>query len=145
MTKEVVTIVEEDSIERCANILANHDFSGLPVLDKEGRIKGILTEGDLIRRSSNMQTPAYLELLGGIIYLEDPNKFIDDVQKSMGLFAGDAMTKEIITIHGDETVEDAATLLVREKINRLPVVDGEDKLLGIVSRKDIMNHLFDNE
>src|SRR5699024_11588660 len=88
---------------------------------------------------------AYLELLGGIIYLDNPNKFLDEVKKSMGLFAHEVMTEDVITVLPETEVEQAANLLVRKKIKRLPVLDENDKLIGIVARKDIMTHLFHNE
>lgn len=145
MTKEVITVSEDDTVEKCAKLLTTHDLSGLPVLDAAGKVKGIVTEGDLIRRSSRIQAPAFLEILGGIIYLDSPSKYFDEVKKSMGHFAKNIMTEDITTIHPNEKIEEAATLLVRQKVKRLPVLDDEGKLVGIVSRKDIMNHLFHNE
>lgn len=145
MTKEVITVKEADTIESCAKLLTTHDFSGLPVVDESGDLKGIITEGDLIRRSAKVPTPAYLEFLGGIIYLDNPNKFFDEVKKSMGLTAKEAMTEDLTTIGPDEAIEKAANLLVRKQIKRLPVVDEAGKLIGIVSRKDIMTHLFLDE
>lgn len=145
MTKEIITVREEDTVEKCANLLITHGLSGLPVVDDRGKIKGMLTEGDLIRRASRVKGPAVLEVLGGLIYLESPKKFIDDLKKSMGNLARDIMTGDVITVDQDKEIEDAATLLVQEKIKRLPVVDKEGNLIGIVSRKDIMNHLFSKE
>ncbi len=143
MTKEVVTVVEDDTVEKCANILSRYDLSGLPVLDKEGKLKGIVTEGDLIRRASRIDGPAYLEILGGIIYFETAKDFLADVQKSMGNFVKDIMTKNVITINPDVDVEEAATIMVKKKIKRLPVLNEDGYLIGIISRKDIMKHLFD--
>lgn len=145
MTREVVTVREEDTVEKCANLLITHDLSGLPVVDELGKVKGMVTEGDLIRRASRIKGPAALEVLGGIFYLESPTKFVDDLKKSMGNLAKDIMTKDLITVNPDKPIEDAATLLVQNKIKRLPVIDKEGNLIGIVSRKDIMNYLFKAE
>ena len=142
MTTDVITVSENDTVEKCANLLSIHDLSGLPVLDDTGQVKGIITEGDLIRRASRIKGPAFLELLGGIIYLDNPNTFLDEVKKSMGHFARDVMTKDVITVSPSSGIENAATLLVRKKVKRLPVLNDEGKLVGIVSRKDIMNYLF---
>lgn len=144
MTTEVITVKEADTVEKCANLLSVHDFSGLPVVDDDNYVKGIVTEGDLIKHNSTVQVPAFIEILGGIIYLDNPNKFFENVKKSMGHFVKTVMTKEIIAVRPDEAIEDAAKMLVREKVKRLPVLDEEGKLVGIVSRKDIMNHLFHN-
>lgn len=142
MTKDVVTVKENDTVEECARLLIEHDLTGLPVLDSEGRVKGIVTEGDLIRRSARMKGPAALEVLGGIFYLESPKHFTEEIRRTLGTIASEVMTKNVITVSPDKEIEDAATLLVRKRIKRLPVVDGEGRLIGIVSRKDIMNHLF---
>src|SRR5699024_4860251 len=145
MTKDVITLNESDTIEQCAKLLTTHNLSGLPVIDEAGRVKGIITEGDLIRRSAKVPTPAYLEFLGGIIYLDNPNKFFDEVKKSMGLTAKEVMTEDLTTISPEESIEKAANMLVRQQIKRLPVLDESGKLIGIVSRKDIMTHLFLDE
>ena len=142
MTSEIVTVREDDTVEKCANLLITHNLSGLPVLDESGKVKGIVTEGDLIRRASRVKGPAALEVLGGIFYLESPKKFMDDLKKTMGNSAKDIMTKDVITVDPDKLIEEAATLLVQNKIKRLPVIDKEGNLIGIVSRKDIMNYLF---
>lgn len=142
MTSEIVTVREDDTVEKCANLLITHNLSGLPVLDESGKVKGIVTEGDLIRRASRVKGPAALEVLGGIFYLESPKKFMDDLKKTMGNSAKDIMTKNLITVDPDKPIEEAATLLVQNKIKRLPVIDKEGNLIGIVSRKDIMNYLF---
>lgn len=145
MTKDVVTVVEDDTVEKCANLLITHDLSGLPVLNDKDIVVGMVTEGDLIRRASRIEGPAALEVLGGIFYLESPKKFMEDLQRSMGYRAKDIMSDRVITVSQDKEIEDAATIMVDRKIKRLPVVDKEGHLLGIVSRKDIMNHLFKNQ
>src|SRR5699024_10211198 len=142
MTTNVMTVNENDTIERCANLMIKSNLSGLPVVNDEGDVLGIVTEGDLIRRRSNVQTPAYLELLGGIIYLDNPNSFLNDVKKAMGLSAKEIMTEDLVTIQQDQTVEDAANLLIQKQIKRLPVLNDHHDLVGILSRKDIMSHLF---
>ncbi len=145
MTKEVITVTENDTVKKCANLLITHNLSGLPVIDENDKVVGMVTEGDLIRRASRIKGPAALEVLGGIFYLETPKKFMDDLVKTMGNLAKDVMSKDVITVGPDKVIEDAATLLVQNKIKRLPVEDSEGKLIGIVSRKDIMNYLFNVE
>ena len=145
MTKEVITVSVEDTVEKCANLLITHNLSGLPVIDEMGKVVGMVTEGDLIRRASRVKGPAALEVLGGIFYLESPKKFMDDLVKTMGNLAKDIMSKDVITVNPEKAIEDSATLLVQNKIKRLPVIDKEGNLIGIVSRKDIMSYLFKTE
>ncbi|HLR60678.1 MAG TPA: CBS domain-containing protein [Pseudogracilibacillus sp.] len=145
MTKEVITVSKDDTVEKCANLLSRYELSGLPVVDNEGYIEGIITEADLIKHNTKVEVPAFLEILGGIIYLDNPNKYLENVKKSMGHFVQTVMTEEVATVIEDEEVEAAANILVSKKVNRLPVVDVTGKLAGIVSRKDVMEHLFHKE
>jgi len=142
MTEQVYTVTTEDSVERCSRMLLEHNISGLPVVDQSGNVVGIVTEGDLIRRASRIKAPGYLEILGGGIYLGSPKKFVDQILRAMSLSAGEMMTKKVIAVAPDETVEQAATLMVNHRISRLPVIDAAGKLKGIVSRRDIMQHLY---
>lgn len=142
MTRDVVTVTTEDTVEKCAGLLLENNFSGLPVLDLKGKLVDIVTEGDLIRRASRIKAPAALALLGGYIYLENPQKFMEEIKRAMAQKAGDLMSKKIVTASPEDTIEDAATLMINKKIKRLPIVDDDEKLVGIISRWDIMNYLY---
>lgn len=142
MTKDVITVNEDDTVEKCADLLIDHNLSGIPVVDNSGKVKGMITEGDLIRRASKIEGIPILEVLGGLFYLESPHKFMDKLKKSMGSIASMIMTENVITIGPDDEIEDAATLLVEKRVKRLPVVGKEGHLMGIISRKDIINYLF---
>lgn len=142
MTTGVITVSSSDSVEKCAKLLQENDISGLPVVDEAGKVVGMITEGDLIRRASRIKAPGYLEILGGLIYLGSPGKFVEELQRAMALEVGKMMSKNVISIKPEESLETAATLMVRNNINRLPVVDDEGILVGIVARRDIMKHLY---
>ena len=142
MTTEVITVSTGDSVELCAKLMQENNISGLPVLNEGGRVSGIVTEGDLIRRASRVKAPGYLEILGGLIYLGSPKKFVEELQRAMSLEAGQLMSKNLVTVTPEDTVEKAATLMVEKKISRLPVLDESGKLVGIISRRDIMGSLY---
>ncbi len=145
MATDVITVSTSDSVEQCAKLLQENNISGLPVLDEGGKVAGIVTEGDLIRRASRIKAPGYLEILGGLIYLGSPGKFVEELQRAMSLEAGQLMSKDVISVKPEESVEEAATLMVEKGISRLPVIDDDDKLVGIVSRRDIMSCLYSKE
>ncbi len=142
MTEEVITVSTGDSVETCAKLLQENNISGLPVLDEAGKVAGIVTEGDLIRRASRVKAPGYLEILGGLIYLGSPKKFVDELQRAMSLEAGQLMSTNVIAVNPEETLEKAATLMIEKGISRLPVLDKQGKLVGIISRRDIMRSLY---
>ncbi len=142
MTNEVVTVSTGDPVELCAKLMQENNISGLPVLNDAGRVTGIITEGDLIRRASRIKAPGYLEILGGLIYLGSPKKFVEELQRAMSLEAGQLMSKNVIAVGPEDSVEKAATLMVDKNISRLPVLDQKDNLVGILSRRDIMKCLY---
>ncbi len=142
MTKDVITVKTDDSVEKCAQILFEKNFSGLPVVDDAGKVVGMVTEGDLIRRAARFKAPGYLEVLGGLVYLGNPNKFVDELKKAMSYKAGEMMSGKLIAIAPDKTVEEAATMMFRENVKRLPVVDWNNSLVGIISRRDIMRSVY---
>ncbi len=142
MSKDVITVHTDDSIEKCAQILFDKKFSGLPVTDDEGKVVGMVTEGDLIRRAARIKAPGYLEILGGLVYLGNPNKFVEELKKAMSYKAGDMMSEKLFSISPEKTIEEAATIMFNENIKRLPVVDWNNKLVGIISRRDIMRAIY---
>lgn len=144
MSHPVITVTPEDTVEQCAKLLLDNNISGLPVVDSSGQVVGIITEGDLIRRASRIKAPGYLEILGGIIYLGSPKKFVHELQRAMAVKVEEMMTREVIAVAPEDTLETASTLMVQKKVSRLPVVDN-GKLVGIVSRRDIMASLYDEQ
>ena len=143
MCSSDLTIKEEDTIEVAARILNEKGISGLPVVDEDNKIKGIITEGDLIRRIAKIDGPSSIEILGGILPLESKKVFRERINRHLGYLVKDMMTKEVFAISEDVGIEEIATLMVREKISRVPIVDDEKRLIGIISRRDIMKNLFE--
>ena len=105
MTKEVITIKEEDTIEMAAKILNEKGISGLPVVDEDNEIKGIITEGDLIRRIAKIDGPSSIEILGGILPLERKKDFRDRINRYLGYLVKDMMTQDVINIPQDTAIE----------------------------------------
>jgi CBS domain-containing protein len=112
------------------------------VVDKENRVIGIVSEGDLIYQDKKLYTPAFLEILGGIIYLENPNRLGQDLMKMTAAKVGDLMTTKVYTVRDDATLEEIATIMVEKKVNRIPVVDGAGRLAGIISRQDLVKAML---
>jgi CBS domain-containing protein len=140
MKKDVVTIGEDATVQELAKLLGRKKISGVPVVDKQDRMVGIISEDDLVALDTDIHFPHYIELLGNIIYLESIKKYEERLEKAASGRVGDIMTTEVITAPPDATIHDIATLMEEHQVNRLPVVDG-DELLGIVSRADIVRAL----
>ncbi|MBT9171848.1 MAG: Hypoxic response protein 1 [Syntrophomonadaceae bacterium] len=142
MTREVVTVNRETTVKEVVRLLLEHKISGLPVVDKENRVIGIVSEGDLIYQDKKLHTPAFLEILGGIIYLENPNRLGQDLIKMTAVKVGDLMTAKVYTVREEAQLEEIATIMVEKKVNRIPVVDGAGRLAGIISRQDLVRAML---
>jgi CBS domain-containing protein len=136
MTSEVVVARPDTSVNLVARLMHGKGISGLPVVE-EGRLVGIITELDLIVRNTRFEPPAFFQILDGRIPLETPGHYRKRLQHMLGTEARDVMTEKVVTIGPEEAVETLAELMVRRRVNPVPVVEGE-RLVGIVSRSDIV-------
>lgn len=141
MTPNPITIAPTASLETVIKLLEEHRISGLPVVDEAQHVIGIISEGDLLVRESPMKPPLYMTLLGSVIYFESPKQFHQHMQKALGMLVEDVMTAKPITTQPDVPLTAAANLMLDKKINRLPVVDDNQVLVGIITRHDLVRAL----
>jgi CBS domain-containing protein len=138
MTRHVLRIRPDWRVERIAETLARRQISALPVVDDDGRVVGIVTEGDLVRRPEigTARPPA-----------DDPDSFAERTSraaayaKSHGLTAADIMTRDVVTVAEGTPVAEIAELMERRRIKRVPVVE-DDRLVGLVSRLDLVRAIY---
>ena len=142
MVKKVITIQKDASVEELSELLVKNRISGVPVIDGDGKLVGIATEGDLIIKDSDLHIPRYFKLLDSIIYLESLNKFKKSLKKFLGTKVEDVMTAEIKTVKEEAPVGEAANIMIKYNINRVPVLDSKDELVGIVTRADIVGSMI---
>ena len=142
MVKEVITVKKDASVEELSEILVKNKISGVPVVDDKGKLIVIATEGDLIIKDSDLHFPRYFKLLDSIIYLESLNKFKKNLKKFLGTKVEDVMTAQIRTVKEETPISDAANMMIKYNINRIPVLDSKDELIGIVTRADIVKSMI---
>ena len=145
MTENVITVNKDSSIQDLSEVLLKNKISGVPVVGSDGKIAGIVTEADIIVQDTDLHFPAYFKLLDGIIYLDSLNRFRDNLKKHLATKVGDIMVEKVRTISPDTTISDIAELMLKMKVNRLPVVDEGDNILGIVTRADIVRSMIPKE
>ncbi|MFW5985114.1 MAG: CBS domain-containing protein [Halanaerobiaceae bacterium] len=143
MTTEVVTIPPDTSVEDAAKIMSENEISGLPVVEND-HLLGIVSEKDLIMKNKRLNSPGYINILDGIIFLESPKKFEKEFRKFIAIEVEDLMTRDVITVKPETTLDEIATIMVEEDVNRLPVVEN-DKLIGIVTRGDVVREMAKND
>jgi CBS domain-containing protein len=145
MDPDVVTVSPEDDVATLIKLLREHELPGVPVV-RDGRLVGIVTDGDLVLRSddADLHLPHYLELFGGIVFIEPLKHLEDKLRKAFATRVSDMMTRDVITIAPTATVREAARKISSSGHNRLPVVDG-DRLMGVVTRVDCLEALSRSE
>ena len=137
MTRNVVTVKPETSIEELATLLVENEISGVPVVDDAGSLFGVVTENDLISRNKRLHIPTVISFLDAAIYLESSRKFEDEVRRVAATKVGDICSRKVVTIAEDFTVVDIATIMTEKKVHLLPVIK-EGKVVGIVGKRDMV-------
>ena len=133
MTTNVLTVRPSTELKDAAALLAEHRISGLPVVDDEGHVLGVLSEGDILyKEAGTKDRPGFLERL-----LTAPPPVALDL-KLAAKTVGQAMSAPALTIGPRRPVTEAATIMIEEGVNRLPVIDDEDRLIGIITRADLV-------
>jgi CBS domain-containing protein len=137
MTQYVISVAPDDTIETAVQRLLDERVSGLPVIDKSGRLIGMVTEGDFLRRAETQterRRPRWLEMLLG------PGKLAADYVQSHARKVSEIMTPEPVSVREDTALEEAVRMMEKRQIKRLPVVRG-DKVVGILSRRNLVHAL----
>jgi len=137
MTSPVVSIAPDTPVLQAVRIMLQRHISGLPVIDKDGRLVGIVTEGDFLRRvetGTQRKRPRWLE------YLVGPGRMAEEYTRSHGRTVAEVMTAEPLTVTEDAPLEEVVTAMEKRRIKRLPVVRGTE-VVGIVTRANLVHAL----
>lgn len=138
MQPDPIVVRPETPLQEAIQILAERRISGLPVVDASGKVVGVISEGDLMWQATGVTPPAYIMVLDSVIYLENPGRYEQELHKALGQTVGEVMSKNPISISPDKYVSDAARLLHERQIHRLLVEDSSGKLVGIITRGDVV-------
>ena len=146
MTSDVISVTPDVKVAQITRLLVDNHLTGVPVVDEHGIVLGIITEEDLIVRVAKLHVPEFVSLLGAIVYLGSEKKLDEEVTKVLATTAGDLVHAEKMTsaedcIGQDATIETLATLMLERNVNPVPVIDHASKLVGIVSRSDLVKQI----
>lgn len=145
MSHNPVVVQRETPLKEAIAILAERRISGLPVVDESGKLIGIISETDLMWQETGVTPPAYIMFLDSVIYLQNPATYDRDLHKALGQTVGDVMSKNPITVSPDKPLRDAARLMHDKSIHRLPILDSEGQVVGILTRGDIIRAMAVSE
>src|SRR5919199_5482292 len=144
MDPDPVTVAPDATVEEVARVLGQNELYGVPVVDADGKVLGIVTENDLVigDEQGDLHIPHYIELFGGLVFLEPFRRFEERLKKAVAATAEQMMTPDPQTVGPDADVHDAARVIVETGHNRIPVVEG-GRLVGVISRADVVRALAD--
>lgn len=137
MTSPVVSVEQDATILQAVRIMLQRRISGLPVVDKEGRLTGIVTESDFLRRAetgTQRRRARWLEFLVG------PGRLAEEYTHSHGRKVSEVMTPEPVTVTEDAPLEEIVKLMEKRQIKRVPVVRGA-QVVGVISRANLLHAL----
>ena len=137
MSRNILSVGRDATIAEAIRLMLDNQISGLPVIDAAGRLVGILTEGDLLRRSetgTERHRPRWLEILMG------PGRLAGEYVRTHGRKVEEIMTRDLVSVTPDTPLDEIVALMERRRIKRVPVLDG-DTPVGIVSRADLLRAL----
>lgn len=138
MTTDVATVTFETSVKELAALLSEKHISGVPVIDSDRKVIGIVTESDLIDQKKKVHIPTVVTILDSVFYLENPDKMEQEIKKIAGTSVEDICSLEPVTINEDTKIDEIATIMSEQGIHTLPVLNDSEELVGIVGRKDII-------
>lgn len=137
MTKEVMTVPPEMSVREAARLLFERQISGLPVVDEQKKVVGMITEKEII----GLALPQYVEQLGDFDVILDEEPFHRKITEAGRVQVKDVMRREVLCVGEDASVAEVARLMIAKKARRIPVLDKSKKLAGIIARADIVKKI----
>jgi CBS domain-containing protein len=138
MTRNVISVTPEDTVEAAAKAMLERRISGLLVVDSKGDLAGVVTEGDLLRRDeigTDKDHPWWLRLL------ISPSRQAADFVRAHGRHVKDIMTEDVVTVPHDAPLEEVVAAMEKNRIKRMPVTK-DGRVVGIVSRSDLLRALI---
>ncbi|MCM8779603.1 MAG: CBS domain-containing protein [Candidatus Omnitrophica bacterium] len=137
MVRDVKSLLPDTNAQEAMDLLEKMQISGLPVINKEGKLVGMFTEKAILRHI----LPGYVEKVGSFVYAEDVKAIRRKFGQLSEMKVNDLMRQEVVTTTEDASLYEVARLMLTEKARRVPVVDKTGKVLGIIARCDILKAL----
>ena len=138
MTSAIATVAPETPIVDVARLMVEEAVSGVPVINSDtGELLGMITELEMIERQAKFEMPTYTRVLDATFVIAERDSE-EKLARILATTAGELMQTVVYSIREDASIEDVASLMFERKVNPVPVISYEDRLIGIVSRSDIV-------
>lgn len=140
MVREVVSVRPDTPVVEAHEMIASHHFDGVPVVDDQNYLVGIVTEYDLVVKGSSLHLPTFQKILSELpVYRKDQSAFSKEVEELQNMRVRDVMNNDPLTLSEDASFEEViAAFRDHHRVNPLPVIDKDHKVVGVVSRYDVL-------
>ena len=137
MTLNVITVTRDQPIKELSELFVTYKVNGVPVVDDDGGLIGVVTQGDLIEQQKNLHIPTVIALFDAVLFIESAKKFEEEAKKLTGKTVNDIYHQNPVTVTPNTEVNEVATLMAEKDVHTIPVVDG-GKLVGIIGKIDVI-------
>jgi CBS domain-containing protein len=138
MVRDVLTVTGETPVHRVAALMVERDVSGIPVVDAQGRLLGLVGELDLVLRHTRLEPPAFFPVLDARIPLESPAHYAERLRHVLGTRADEVMETDPPTTTADAELEDVAAMMIDRRAATVPVLGEGRVVVGVVSAHDLV-------
>jgi CBS domain-containing protein len=145
MDAEVPAVSPDADARNAIELLARTEKGAIPVVDEDRRVVGIVSESDLVLsdEEADLHLPHYLNIMGGIVFVGSMKGFEERLDKAFATKVSELMSADPIVVHADDDAETVAKTIAEKHHNHLPVVDGDGRLAGLVTRADALAALVE--
>lgn len=141
MTRDVLTVQPETSVTELARLLNTHNINGVPVVDSDNNLLGVVTENDLVFQKKKVHIPTVINILDSFIYLESQSKMKEEMEKISGATVEKIYSQNAQTVTPETTIDEIATIMAEQNIHTIPVVENKT-LIGVIGKGDIIRTLI---
>ncbi|MDP2167093.1 MAG: CBS domain-containing protein [Thermodesulfovibrionales bacterium] len=137
MKTDIVTVTGDMTVEELGRLFIERGISGAPVVDRDGRLLGVVTENDLISRNKRIHIPTMLRIFDAFIPIEPTGTMEDEMKRMSATTVSEICVKDVLTITEETTIEEIATIMAEHRVHLLPVIR-EGKVAGIVGKHEVI-------
>ena len=141
MTTEVITVKKETPLKELAEILYKNRINGVPVVDDEGLLIGIICESDLVRKDKKLHIPTVVALFDAVFYLESSKNIEKEIKRINATTVEELFTKKVVTVDEKTPIDEIATIMTQKKVYTIPVMDG-NRMVGVIGKGDVIRTLL---
>lgn len=144
MPPDVPAVSPTTSIADVLRVMVGHDVAGVAVVE-HGEIVGIITESDVVARQADVDAPLPVPFLDAIFVVDAGRSYEDEIRKALAINASQLMTSPVTSVRAEATLDQIATIMTDRDVHPLPVVDRDNRYIGIVSRRDLVRVIAELE